>query len=294
MHLQHPVAEAVHDQLQHPRVGHVQRVATTGEVDVVAAVVRRQPVVRRIVDAAQGQRRAQLIAFRGVIVDNVENDLDAGGVQGLDHALELSHRRQRIAGGGIAQVGGEERERVVAPVVGQPARDQMAIVRVVVHRHQFERGDPQALEVLDDRRSGERGVGAAEFHRDVGMARREPFDMRFVDHRLVPRRPQQAIRTPRELGIDHRRERRARRVVAIVGRQPGITDPIAEHRVIPLHRPRHRLGIRIDQQFRRIEAVAGPGIVLTLDAEAIQLARLDSGQVAVPDHIGLLDERDPR
>ena len=42
VHLQHPVAQAVHDQLQHARVLHVERVAAAGEVHVVARVLRRR------------------------------------------------------------------------------------------------------------------------------------------------------------------------------------------------------------------------------------------------------------
>ena len=45
VHLEHPVAQAVHDQLQHLRALHVQRVAAAGEVHVVARVVGHEPVV---------------------------------------------------------------------------------------------------------------------------------------------------------------------------------------------------------------------------------------------------------
>ena len=71
---------------------HVERVAAAGEVHVVARVVRQQPVVGRVVDAAQRQRRAELVALGGVVVDDVEDDLDAGRVQGAHHRLELAHR----------------------------------------------------------------------------------------------------------------------------------------------------------------------------------------------------------
>ena len=36
VHLEHPVPQAVHDELQHARAAHVQRVAAAGEVHVVA------------------------------------------------------------------------------------------------------------------------------------------------------------------------------------------------------------------------------------------------------------------
>jgi hypothetical protein len=39
VHLEHPVAQRVHDELQHARVLHVEGVAATGEVHVVARVL---------------------------------------------------------------------------------------------------------------------------------------------------------------------------------------------------------------------------------------------------------------
>jgi hypothetical protein len=38
-----------------------------------------------------------VIAFGGVVVDDVENHLDAGGVQRLHHRLELADLSNRIA-----------------------------------------------------------------------------------------------------------------------------------------------------------------------------------------------------
>ena len=81
----HPVAQAVHDELQHARVLHVERVAAAGEIHVVPRIFRREAVVAGVVDAAERQRRAELVAFGGVVVDDVENDLDAGRVQAADH-----------------------------------------------------------------------------------------------------------------------------------------------------------------------------------------------------------------
>jgi hypothetical protein len=52
VHLQHPVAQRVHDQLQHARVLHVERVAAAGVVHVVAWLSGDQPVVGGVVDAA--------------------------------------------------------------------------------------------------------------------------------------------------------------------------------------------------------------------------------------------------
>ena len=59
----------------------IQRVAGAGIVDGAARIVGLQPVVARIVEAAERQRRTDLVALGGVVVDDVEDHLDAGGMQ---------------------------------------------------------------------------------------------------------------------------------------------------------------------------------------------------------------------
>ena len=53
VHLRHPVAQRVHDQLQHVRVPHEQAVAGAGGVVVVRRVAVDEPVVGGVVDAAE-------------------------------------------------------------------------------------------------------------------------------------------------------------------------------------------------------------------------------------------------
>ena len=48
-----------------------------------------ETVVMSVIDAAEAQRRPQVAAFGGVVVDDVEDDLQAGGMQCPHHALEL-------------------------------------------------------------------------------------------------------------------------------------------------------------------------------------------------------------
>ena len=78
VHLGHPVAQAVHDQLQHVGVAHVEAVAGAREVHVVAGIVVHDAVVGEVVDAAHRQHRPHVVALGGVVVDDVEDDLDAG------------------------------------------------------------------------------------------------------------------------------------------------------------------------------------------------------------------------
>ena len=90
VHLLDPVAQAVHDELQDVRLEHVERVAGAGVVEVAARVVRLEPVVGLVVEAPQRERRAVVAAFAGVVVDDVEDDLQAGRVERPDHGLELA------------------------------------------------------------------------------------------------------------------------------------------------------------------------------------------------------------
>ena len=60
-------------------------------VHVVARVARHEPVVGLVVDALERERRADVVALGGVVVDDVEDDLDAGLVQCEHHLLELVH-----------------------------------------------------------------------------------------------------------------------------------------------------------------------------------------------------------
>ncbi len=51
-------------------------------------------------------------------------------------------------------------------------------------------------------------------------------------------------------------------------------------------------GVRIEQQLVGVETVAALGIVGAVHAIAVELARDDVGQIAMPDVIGALGERD--
>ncbi len=113
MHLQHPVAQAVHDELQNARMLQVQCVARAGKVHVVPRVIRQESVVRGVIDAAEGEGGAHLVAFGRVVVHDIENHLDSCRVQRLHHRLEFADAPDR----GIAHIGCEEADGVVTPVV---------------------------------------------------------------------------------------------------------------------------------------------------------------------------------
>ena len=85
-----PVAQAVGDHLDHPRMSEVEGISGAGIVDVIARLVRQEPVVRNVVDAFEGKRRTALVALGGVVVDDVEDDLEISGMEGRNHLLEFA------------------------------------------------------------------------------------------------------------------------------------------------------------------------------------------------------------
>ena len=291
VHLDDPVPQAVHDELQHAWIPHVQRVATTGEVLIEARLIRLEPVVRRVVDAAQRQRRSLVIAFRAMVVDHVENHFEVRGVQRAHHHLELAHRILRRRRRRVLNLRRKVRQRVVSPVVREISLCEMPVVQVVMRRHQFHRGDAEPREMPDGRFGGESQVRAAQRFRDVRVQLRESLDVKFVDERLVPGRPQRPIVPPRERAVDDRRERREWRAVAVVERRVFLAELEAEQRLVPSHGSPDHLGVGIQDEFVRVESIAHVGCERAVHPIAVELAGEDVREVPVPHHIGVFGQR---
>ena len=161
-HLADPVAQRVEDQPQDVEVADVEGVAAARGVDVRAAV-RCELVVVALAEAAEHQRRPVVPALAGVVVDDVEDHLDAGArAARLHHRLELVDLSPGAAVGGVAGVRREEPEGAVAPVVAGAARRERRLGDRVVHGLQLDGGDAEPQQVLDRGRVGEAGVGAAQ------------------------------------------------------------------------------------------------------------------------------------
>ena len=88
LHHLDPIAQGIHHQLQHARMAGVDRVPSAGVVDVVALLLGHRPVIGKIVDALEGERRPELVAFRGMVVNHVENHLEPGIMESPDHLAE--------------------------------------------------------------------------------------------------------------------------------------------------------------------------------------------------------------
>ena len=107
MHLADPISQAVDDQTADDRLISVQCVAATGEIGV-AGFVLRQGVIGVIRQSSKANGGAVLFAFCSVVVDDIEDDLDADAVQRLDHVAELVERAKWVCSGAVAAMGGEK------------------------------------------------------------------------------------------------------------------------------------------------------------------------------------------
>jgi len=298
MALEHPVAERVHDQPQHRWMHGVERVAGAGEVHVEARLVRHEPVVASVVEAAEGEHRPEVVSLGGVVVDDVEDHLDPGPVQCLHQPLELAHLLAATARRGVEGMRREIADGRVAPVVGEPAIVKEALVCDVVDRQQLDRRDAELAEVRERRLGGKPGVCAAQVVADLGVPLREPLHVHLVDHGVVPGRPRGPVVLPVEVVVDHDALRNGVGVVLVVELEIGVLGKARHVREdvgqLPLHRPLDRLRVGIDQELVRVEAVPGSRVVWPVDAVAVALARGDVREVAVPVVRGDLVQLDAR
>jgi hypothetical protein len=71
------------------RIPGIQGIAGAGEIAVVALILLHEPVVGGVVGAPQADGRPQVAPLAGVVVHDVDDDLEPGFVQCLDHVFEL-------------------------------------------------------------------------------------------------------------------------------------------------------------------------------------------------------------
>ena len=239
----------------------VEAVAGAGDVEIAARVARLETVVDRVVESAEAERRAGMVALARMVVDHVEDHFQAGRVQRAHHALELADG----AGRRITAVRREEANGVVPPVVAKPMLQEPPLIDERVHRQELDRRDAEALQVFDGRAAGEAGVGAAQLLGHFRMALGKALDVQLIDHRVLPWRARRTIVAPAERRIDD--------LAATESRGNLAAD---------------EMRVRIEQILARIEAMAAIGIVRPVYAVGVEKPRARVRQVAMPDEVGAL------
>ena len=79
MHFLNPVAETIYDHSPDDWMICVERIAGTGVVGISGAVLF-QDVVCAVVNSSEAQHWTVVVAFRGMVEDDVQNDFDARAV----------------------------------------------------------------------------------------------------------------------------------------------------------------------------------------------------------------------
>ena len=142
-----------------------------------------------------------MAGFGRVVEHHVEQDLDPGRVQRVHHRLELGDLAAGLPGahrGRVSLVRCEVPDRVVTPVVREPALHQERLGDALVHRQQFDGGHAEVAQVGDGRFVAQAGVGPAQLGRHLGVAHGEALDVHLVDDRVRVRVPPAGTVLPRE------------------------------------------------------------------------------------------------
>ena len=198
-----------------------------------------------------------MVTLRGMVEHDVEDHLDACAMQRLDHVAELVDRTGRIPPRAVLLVWGEERDRLIAPVVHFPKRTRLRIK--LEYWKQFHRGDAELLEVRD--LLDQPGECSTLRLVDAGAwVPGEAANMHLVDDGSRRRMPQRCVTFPIVGGgIHHHALHCGCTVVGV----RGIIAPVAI-------RNRHAATIWIEQKLGGIEPQPPGRIVRPLNTIAVR------------------------
>ncbi len=255
MHLLTPEVEAVHDHPQHHRMGAVEGVTAARIVGVFLVVV--EDVVGLVIDAAKREDGTIIAPLGGVVVDHIQDHLDIGAVQRLDHVAKLG---ERIIAAGVLRVRGEKGHGAVTPVVGEPLWCILGIE--LEHRQQLDGGDAEGLQVGDLLDKPEIGAAQRRINPRAGGFGKPP-QMQLIDHRAGERVGGQLVPFPVVVtGIDHPILGAAGQIAAWPGRRPSVVVG-AQLDAATIGIEQYLLGIEAGAAVRAPWALNPIGVALT-------------------------------
>ena len=195
----HPAPQRADRHVDDQRAVEREAIAGAGVVDVKRRIARVEAEPGRVVEAAERQRRPELVALAVVVEDDVENRLHARRMQRVGRRANL-----RPAAGSKPRIGRAEHHGIIAPCVREAERRHMPLVDEGVGRHDLDRGDAERGEMRDRRGMREPGEGSARGFGDgrveAGKAAQVELvnDERFGRDALVARlaRGRRARRSP--------------------------------------------------------------------------------------------------
>src|SRR5437660_1510082 len=152
-------------------------------------------------------------------------------------------------------------------------------------RHQFNSGDAELDEMLDDCRMAQSSISAAHGARHAGMKIRQALYMGFVDDGRTPAMSRRAVISPGISGIvDHAFGHHWRTVPPVHGEIAAMSaQTVAEKCIVPDNAAVEPTRVRINQQLIGIETMAFIWGVGAVHAIAVELPGLHALQIAMPD-----------
>src|SRR4051812_48573139 len=124
-----------------------------------------------------------MAAFAGVIVDDIQNHLDPSLV------IDGNHRLESVDGIAVKKtlIGCEKPDAVIAPVVAEASLHKSPVIDGGVDRQEFDRGNAEAGEMVDDSRRGQACEGSFQPVRYTAIEPCQSCDMSFIDDGIRPR-----------------------------------------------------------------------------------------------------------
>jgi hypothetical protein len=128
-----------------------------------------------------------------VVIDDIEDDLDPGAVQCLDHVAKFVERAQRLRPGAVPAMRREKRQGPISPIIAEARRTVLLVE--CKHREKLDSADAEVAQIGDF--LDEAGVGAAPAPSDTrARVAGEPVDMHLVNDRLSERPTERLIALP--------------------------------------------------------------------------------------------------
>ncbi len=231
-----------------------------------------------------------MVALAGVVVDDVEDDLEPRAVEGADHRLELAHLVAVASARRVAAFGREVSDQVVAPVVHEAAIDEVSCIDEVVHRHELHRGDAELLQVLERTWMRQPRVRSPQLLGNVVIALGETLHVQLVDDGVSPRCVRPSVVAPRKAVVDddtlgHRVSRVERAWLEIVA-----TERVAVQLGAMTEASRDCQRVGIEEQLLRVMTEPVERVVVAVDAQPVPLPRAHLVDVPMPHKIGTLEQ----
>ena len=274
---------------------HIGSISATGEVGVVASVFVVQQVIAGIINAPKRQCWPSFISFGGMVIDDVQNDFDPCRMQRADHRLEFLRHQFRIVCGAITRFRSKKTKGVIPPIIDSLLIGQEFFIDMKMDWQQFDRCHAKFLQIIDGWGACQSRVGSSQLLGNFSHQFRKALHVQFVDDCPFPGDIRPLIFSPCESGIDDQSQGGIRGRVAIVEGKILITLVFTETEqcFIPFQHPTNSAGIRVKQDFVRVESKTVLRRIRAVNSKSVKSARFQVGKVGMKDVVGSFGQFDP-